>query len=112
MSKFMTIYLACVVFSVFYFLTLILFSSHRIQSIYCYCVRKLLRIPQPVISRGQAIEIAMKNYQSKTFNYAENMKQVLSREELRIWVITFAAMKPLTIRRIDNQTGEVLPWRK
>jgi hypothetical protein len=111
MSKFIVVCIICVIFSLFYFLTILLFCSHKIQSAYYYCVRKLLRIPQPMISREQAIEIAVNGYKHFSINYAENMNLVFSREELRIWIITFTGKKPSSIVRIDNQTGEVQPWR-
>ena len=109
MSTLMIVYLSCIAFSLCYFLTRVLFCSHKVHSIYCYYMRKLWRIPQPVISREQAIEIAMNSYNHKhcSMNYPNNMNLVKSKEELRYWIIFFSGKKPRTISKVDNQTGKV-----
>ncbi len=72
---------------------------------FCWITRKILCIPQPKITRAEAVEIAGHLCKERGWT----MKNPSVVEELRTWVVwTAGGMKPSPFVAIDQQTGEVV----
>ncbi len=72
---------------------------------FCWPIRKIMRIPQPRVTRAEAVEIAGRLCKERGWT----MKNPSVVEELRTWVVwTAGGMKPSPFVVIDQQTGDVI----
>ncbi len=72
---------------------------------FCWTIRKIMRIPQPRITRAEAVEIAGRFCKERGWT----MKNPSVVEELRTWLVWVqGGMKPSPFVDIDQQTGDVV----
>ncbi len=72
---------------------------------FCWPIRKIMRIPQPKITRAEAVEIAGRFCKERGWT----MKNPSVVEELRTWLVWVqGGMKPSPFVAIDQQAGEVV----
>ncbi len=70
-----------------------------------WIMREIMRIPQPKITRAEAVEIAGRCCKERGWT----MKNPSVVEELRTWLVwTAGGMKPSPFVAIDQQTGDVV----
>ena len=72
---------------------------------FCWTIRKILRIPQPRITRTEAIEIAGRFCKERDWT----IEKPSVKEELRTWVVWVqGGVMPSPFVSVDQQTGDVV----
>ena len=82
-------------------------QAESFESFVSYLQRCIRRLPQPMINRHDAIEIAIRWYQVIDKNYYPDRASILSYDGLCHWKIVLKIGRPGLCIEIDNQTGEI-----